>query len=204
MESKIIIVGISGASGAAYAQRLLEHLARAECEIHLVCSALGRRLLAEEVGIKKLDPDQLTGGRGGLLTVHNENDLGGPLASGSFRHDGMIVVPCSGNSLSKIAYGMTDNQLQRAAMVTLKERRRLVLAHRETPLSLVEIDAMRAATMAGAIVLPLSPGFYLNPKSIDDLLDFMSARMMDLLGVSHDLAVRWDEKLAGDRASRRS
>jgi 4-hydroxy-3-polyprenylbenzoate decarboxylase len=202
MESKIIIVGISGASGAAYAQRLLKHLAGAECEIHLVCSSLGRRLLAEELGVGKLDPDQLTDGRGGLLTVHQDGDLGGPLASGSFRHDGMVVVPCSGNSLSKIAYGMTDNQLQRAAMVTLKERRRLILAHRETPLSLTEIEAMRAATLAGAIVLPLSPGFYLQPKSIDDLLDFMAGRIMDLLGVPHDLAVRWDEKLAADRAVR--
>lgn len=202
MATKRIIVGITGASGAPYAVRLLHHLARADCEIHLVASALGRRLLADECGIKRLDPHVLTDGRGDCLTIHNENDLGGPIASGSFVHDGMIVVPCSGNTLSKVAYGLTDNQLQRAAMVTLKERRRLILAHRETPLSLVEIEAMRAATLAGAIVLPLSPGFYLNPATIGDLVDFMVARMLDLLGVDHRIQPRWDEQLAADRAQR--
>ena len=128
MDPKRIIVGITGASGAPYAKRLLERLAQAECEIHLLASALGRRLMADECGIKRLDADELTGGRGALLTIHNENDLGGPVASGSFRHDGMVIVPCSGNTMSKVAYGLTDNQLQRAAMVTLKERRRLILA----------------------------------------------------------------------------
>ena len=202
MASKRIIVGITGASGAPYAVRLLHHLARADCETHLVASSLGRRLLADECGIKRLDPDTLTDGLGSRLTIHNENDLGGPLASGSFVHDGMIVVPCSGNTLSKVAYGLTDNQLQRAAMVTLKERRRLVLAHRETPLSLVEIEAMRAATLAGAVVMPLSPGFYLNPATIGDLVDFMVARMLDLLGVPHRIQPRWDEQLAAERAER--
>jgi 4-hydroxy-3-polyprenylbenzoate decarboxylase len=204
MDPKRIIVGITGASGAPYAKRLLERLAQAECEIHLVASALGRRLMADECGIKRLDPDELTGGRGALLTIHNENDLGGPIASGSFRHDGMAIVPCSGNTMSKVAYGLTDNQLQRAAMVTLKERRRLILAHRETPLSLVEIEAMRAATLAGAIILPLSPGFYLNPNGIDDLVDFMMARMLDLLGVPHEIQPTWDEHLAAEREARRA
>ena len=114
----------------------------------------------------------------------------------------MIVVPCSGNTMSKVAYGLTDNQLERAAMVTLKERRRLILAHRETPLSLVEIEAMRAATLAGAIVLPLSPGFYLNPKGTQDLVDFMVARMLDLLNVPHRMLPRWDEVLQAERAAR--
>ncbi|MFM7809103.1 MAG: UbiX family flavin prenyltransferase [Planctomycetota bacterium] len=204
MEPKRIIVGITGASGAPYAKRLLERLAQAECEIHLVASALGRRLLSDECGIKRLDADELTAGRGALLTIHNENDLGGPIASGSFRHDGMIIVPCSGNTMSKVAYGLTDNQVQRAAMVTLKERRRLILAHRETPLSLVEIEAMRAATLAGAIILPLSPGFYLNPTGMDDLVDFMVARMLDLLGVPHEIQPTWDEHLAAEREARRA
>jgi 4-hydroxy-3-polyprenylbenzoate decarboxylase len=116
----------------------------------------------------------------------------------------MVIVPCSGNTMSKVAYGLTDNQLQRAAMVTLKERRRLILAHRETPLSLVEIEAMRAATLAGAIILPLSPGFYLNPNGIDDLVDFMVARMLDLLGVPHEIQPTWDEHLAAEREARRA
>ena len=204
MNPKRIVVGITGASGAPYAKRLLERLAQAECEIHLVASALGRRLMADECGIKRLDADELTGGRGALMTIHNENDLGGPVASGSFRHDGMIIVPCSGNTMSKVAFGLTDNQLQRAAMVTLKERRRLILAHRETPLSLVEIEAMRAATLAGAIILPLSPGFYLNPTGMDDLVDFMVARMLDLLGVPHEIQPTWDKHLAAEREARRA
>lgn len=204
MHTKRIIVGITGASGAPYALRLITRLAHADCEVHLLASTLGRRLMADECGIKKLDAETLTGGRASQLTIHNENDLGGPVASGSFRHDGMIIVPCSGNTLSKVAYGLTDNQLQRAAMVTLKERRRLILAHRETPLSLVEIEAMRAATLAGAIVMPLSPGFYLNPTSMDDLVDFMVARMMDLLGVAHEIQPTWDEHLAAERAARRA
>jgi 4-hydroxy-3-polyprenylbenzoate decarboxylase len=202
MSTPRIIVGITGASGAPYSVRLIECLTEAGCQVHLVASALGRRLLADECGIKRLDAQELSGGRGELLTIHNENDLGGPLASGSFQHDGMIVVPCSGNTMSKVAYGLTDNQLQRAAMVTLKERRRLILAHRETPLSLVEIEAMRAATLAGAIVLPLSPGFYLNPKGTQDLVDFMVARMLDLLNVPHRMLPRWDEVLQAERAAR--
>ncbi len=204
MQPKKIIVGITGASGAPYALRLIERLAEAECEIHLVVSPLGRRLLSDECGLSRLDANELTGGRAPQLQVHNENDLGGPLASGSFQHDGMVVVPCSGNTLSKIAYGLTDNQLQRAALVALKERRRLILAHRETPLSLVEIEAMRAATLAGAIVLPLSPGFYLNPTELHHLVDFMVARIMDLLQVPHAILPTWEEHQLTQRAERRS
>lgn len=197
-----IVVGITGASGAAYARGVLRALADAGCEIHLLVSSLGRRLLAEELGMSRPDPEALTDGRGSLVTLHDVQDLGGPAASGSFVHQGMVIVPCSGNTLARVAAGITDNQLQRAAAVTLKERRRLVLAHRETPLSLVEIEAMRSVTLAGAIVVPLSPGFYLQPRSIDDLVDFMSARILDLLGVPHAFQVRWDQRLADERAAR--
>lgn len=194
-----IVVGITGASGAAYAVRVIELLAAAEVEVHLACSDLGRRLLAEEMGITRLDPGRLTGDRPDRLVIHPGNDVGAACASGSFRHDGMIIVPCSSNTLAKIACGISDNLVQRAAQVTLKERRPLILAHRESPIGLAEIEAMRRVTEHGAVVAPLSPGLYLSPKTINDLVDFMAGRLLDLLGVEHDLAIRWDEALAARR-----
>jgi 4-hydroxy-3-polyprenylbenzoate decarboxylase len=185
------VVGVTGASGAAYATRVIELLARADMEVHLVLTPYGRRLLADELGLRRVDPDALSGGRGRLVTVHRDGDVGAPIASGSFLHRGMIVVPASSNTLAAIAGGLGDNLVQRAAAVTLKERRRLVIAHRETPLSLIDIENMERVTRAGAIVAPLAPGFYTLPRSIDDLVDFMAARLLDLLGVAHDLAVRW-------------
>ncbi len=148
------------------------------------------------MGIKRLDADELTGGRGSQLTIHSDSDVGAALGSGSFVHQGMIIVPCSGNTLGKIAAGVTDNLVQRAAAVALKERRRLVIAHRESPLSLIELDNMRRVTEAGAIIAPLAPGFYLIPKRIEDLIDFMVAKLLDLVDVPHTLDVRWDERLA--------
>jgi len=195
-----LVVAVTGASGAPYAKRFIERATQFGVPIHLVVSDLGRRLLAEELDLKKIEPDALSGGRGSMVALHNDRDTGASPGSGSFRHRGMAVVPCSGNTLGRIAAGITDNLVQRAAAVTLKERRRLVLAHRETPLSAIEIDAMQKVTAAGAIVLPLSPGFYLRPRTIDDLLDFMVARMLDLFSIEHDLKVRWDEHLAARRS----
>ena len=192
-EHKRIIVGITGASGAIYARRAIELLCASGVETHVVASDYGRRLLVEELNVSKLDAEELSGGRPELIRIHSGRDLGGDCASGSFQHDGMMVVPCSSNTLAKISLGITDTLVQRAAMVTLKERRRLVLAHRESPIGRAEIEAMQKATDAGAIIAPLSPGFYLQPSSIDDLVDFMAARLLDLVGVEHDLSVRWDE-----------
>lgn len=198
--SKKIVVGITGASGAAYAVRVIELLCQSGVEVHVSASDLGRRLLAEELGIHRMDPDALSGGCGELLTVHSGSDLGASCASGSFVHDGMIVVPCSSNTLAKISLGITDTLVQRAAMVTLKERRRLVIAHRESPVGLAEIDAMRRVTEAGGIVAPLSPGFYLGPERVEDLIDFMAARLLDVLGVEHQVDCRWDQHRQGARA----
>ncbi len=189
-----IVVGITGASGAAYARRVLTLAAEAGCEIHLTVSALGKRLLFDELGLKRVDPDGLTGGRGDQVTVYNDNDVGAAIASGSFLHDGMVVVPCSGNTLGAIASGIADNLLKRAAAVTLKERRRLVLAYRESPASHVDIGNMLRLSEAGAIIAPLAPGFYLGPRTVDDLVDFMAGRLLDLLGVPHGLEMRWAEK----------
>ncbi|MEX0654883.1 MAG: UbiX family flavin prenyltransferase [Phycisphaeraceae bacterium] len=195
---KRIVVGVSGASGAAYARRTVQLLLAAEVETHVVVSPLGQRLLHDELGMEGVDPAALAGGEAGGptpagLVLHSYRDVGAAIASGSFRHDGMIVVPCSSNSLSAIATGSAQNLLHRAAHVTLKERRRLVLVHRETPLSLVDIRNMAAVTEAGAIVCPASPGFYMMPRTIEDLVDFVVARGLDLLGVAHGLDVRWKD-----------
>lgn len=189
-----VILGITGASGAAYAKRVIELLAAADVETHLAISSLGRRLLFDELGIKRIDADELTNGRGGRLIVHNDNDVGATIASGSFLSQGMIVVPCSSNTIGKIAAGITDNLVQRAAAVTLKERRRLILAYRESPMSHIDILNMQRLSEAGAIIAPLAPGFYLLPKSLDDIVDFMAGKLLDLIGVPHELNTRWDAK----------
>ena len=190
-----IVVGITGASGAAYAQRVLSLLAAADCEIHLIISKLGRRLISDELGLSGSDLDALTNGRADRIQLHNDGDIGAAPASGSFVHDGMVIIPCSANTLGRIAGGMTENLVQRAAACTLKERRKLVICHRETPLSLIEIENMAAVTRAGGIIAPMNPGFYLKPTTIDDLIDFMAARVLDVLGVRHGLDVHWDEHL---------
>jgi 4-hydroxy-3-polyprenylbenzoate decarboxylase len=188
-----IVIGITGASGATYARRVMELLAEAGVEMHLAVSGLGRRLLFEELDMKRVDPDALTGGHGGLVTVYNDNDVGAVIASGSFVHDGMVIVPCSANTLGAIAAGLGDNLVKRAAAVALKERRRLVLGYREMPASHIDICNMKRLSEAGAIIAPLSPGFYLRPRSIDDLVDFVAGRILDLLGVEHALDTRWEE-----------
>ncbi len=197
---KRIVVGITGASGAAYAQRCIQLLAEAGVEIHLVVSPLGQRLLHDELGMEGVDLETLTGrpaGEGKVpnVTLYNYRDVGATIASGSFRHDGMVIVPCSSNTLSAVATGSQQNLLHRAAHVTLKERRRLVLVHREMPLSLVDIRNMRLATEAGAIIAPANPGFYMLPQTIDDLVDFVVARVLDLIGVEHTLSLRWGENV---------
>jgi 4-hydroxy-3-polyprenylbenzoate decarboxylase len=188
-----IVVGISGASGALYAQRLIQLLGVAGVDIHLVVSPLGQRLLHDELGMEGVNFDT-------PVTLHHPRDVGAPIASGSFHHDGMVVIPCSSNTLSAIATGQAQHLMHRAAHVTLKERRKLILVHRETPLTLIDIRNMEQATLAGAIVCPASPGFYLLPQRIEDLVDFVVGRVLDLLHIPHDLAVRWTGKVAGHGA----
>jgi len=193
MCTRRIIVGISGASGALYAQRAIRLMLAAGIEVHLVVSPLGQRLLHDELGMEGLDLELLCGPEHvSRVVVYNYRDVGAAIASGSFRHDGMLIVPCSSNSLSAVAHGSQQNLLHRAAMVTLKERRRLVLAHREMPLSLVDIRNMAMATEAGAIIAPANPGFYMLPRSIDDIVDFVVARLLDLFDIEHSVA-RWGE-----------
>lgn len=205
-----IIVGITGASGAAYAVRLVDVLLRAGREVHLSISPSGAAVIEQELGLKVdltnfdpasiaptkvpfLKPAQPTAeadGRG-VLRYFSHHDFMAPMASGSFLSAGMVICPCSGTTLSAIACGSASNLIQRAAEVQLKERRPLVLVPRETPISLTHIDNMRRAAEAGAVILPASPGWYHGVKEIADLVDFVVARVCDQLGVRNALVKRW-------------
>ncbi|MEM1354201.1 MAG: UbiX family flavin prenyltransferase [Planctomycetota bacterium] len=195
------MIAVTGASGAVYAQRLIQLVVAQGIETHLVVSPLGQRLLHDELGLEGLNLCTLAGlpedgDPPDNLILHHYRDVGATVASGSFLHDGMIVVPCSSNSLGSIASGTAQNLIHRAAHVALKERRRLILVHREMPLSLIDIRSMQAVTEAGAIVCPAQPGFYMLPQSIEDLVDFVVGRVLDLAGVEHDLDIRWSEKVS--------
>lgn len=192
------VVGVSGASGAAYALRLIEQLLVRGHEVHLVVSDYGRRLLFDEAGITHLDfanlcPTISNARVAERLVIHPNKDVGAVIASGSFLHDGMVVIPCSSTSLGAIATSSGSNLLTRAAMVTLKERRPLILCHRETPLNHIDIINYQNLSLAGAIICPTNPGFYLKPQGVSDLVDFMVGKVMDLLHVEHDLKTRWGE-----------
>jgi flavin prenyltransferase len=197
---RTLVIGISGASGAPYVLRLLEILLGGGHEIHLVASEYGRRLLAEESDVRALDLASLApslarrddaAAIAQRLIVHPHKDVGAVIASGSFLHDGMVVLPCSSASLGAIATGSGSNLLVRAAMVTLKERRTLIVAPREMPLSLIDIRNMETLTLAGAIICPPNPGFYLRPTRVEDLVDFVVGKVLDLLKIEHDLKTRW-------------
>ncbi|MCC6285924.1 MAG: UbiX family flavin prenyltransferase [Phycisphaerales bacterium] len=190
------VLGISGASGAAYALRLLEQLLTRGHEVHLVVSEYGRRLLGDEAGVRALDLPHLLPHLTPLaddfrLFVHPHKDVGAVIASGSFLHDGMVVLPCSSASLGAMASGSGSNLLCRAAMVALKERRPLIVCHRETPLSLVDIENMRSLALAGATICPTNPGFYLHPAGVGEIVDFIVGKVLDLLKVEHELKTRW-------------
>ena len=126
-----------------------------------------------------------------MLIVHPNKDVGAVIATGSFLNDGMVILPCSSTSMGAIATGSGSNLLTRAAAVALKERRPLIVCHRESPLNLIDIENMRTLTLAGAIIAPTNPGLYLNPQSINDLIDFIVGKALDLLSVEHDLDTRW-------------
>ncbi|MGH7244674.1 MAG: UbiX family flavin prenyltransferase [Phycisphaerales bacterium] len=203
-QTRRFVVGISGASGACYAQRLLEILLAQGHEIHLVVSDYGKRLLFDESGIKTVDFASLCprlakiASRSEMtalsnrLIVHPNKDVGAVIASGSFLHDGMVVIPCSSASLGSMATGSGSNLLCRAAMVTLKERRQLIVCHREMPLSLIDIRNMETLALAGATICSPNPGFYLLPKSVEEIVDFTVGKVLDLLKVGHDLKTRWE------------
>ncbi len=193
---KEIVVGVTGASGAAYARRLVACLCHADAHVHLIVTPNGRRLFAEELGLAEVSGRTLLGHETEQLTIYPYRDVGSKLGSGSFRTDGMVVCPCSSNTLASIAAGLAGNILDRAATVTLKEARRLIVVPREMPLSRIDLLNALRLTEAGAVICPASPGFYMRPTNIDDLVDLVVGKLLDLLGVPHDLNTRWAEQLA--------
>ena len=190
-----IVVGITGASGAPYAVRLLEQLVAAHRPVSLIVSKFGMRLLDTEVGIGSIDALRTAVGKGAwdsCIETYGNDDRGAPPASGSALTSGMIVCPCSMGTLSAISVGASRSLIERAADVTLKERRKLVLVPRETPLSAIHLGNMLRLTRAGAVIMPAAPGFYHRPKQVSDLVDFVVARMLDQLGVEQKLVKRWE------------
>ena len=197
-----LVVGITGASGAPYAVRLLEVLLEADRDIHLAISPAGQAVIETELNRRiDLDRFELTdllgkapaAGRAARLHYHHFKNLMAPIASGSFLTSAMVICPCSGGTLAAVAHATGENLIHRAAEVHLKECRKLVVVPRETPLSLPQLRNMQAIHEAGAVVLPAAPGFYHGARSLADLVDFVVARICDQLGVANDLVRRWGE-----------
>lgn len=189
-----IVFAITGASGAPYAVRLLEQLLIAERKVSLVVSSYGLRLLSTETDIKSVaELREKTGAEGWdrNVTVFSNDDRGAAPASGSARTAGMVICPCSMGTLSAISVGASRSLIERAADVTLKERRKLILMPRETPLSAIHLGNMLRLARAGAVILPASPAFYNRPRKLEDAIDFVVARILDQLGVENSLARRW-------------
>ena len=181
-----LIVAITGATGVVYGVRLLGALRDATgVETHLLISEAGVLSLHQELDLKRKDVEVLAD------IVHNVRDVGASIASGSFRSDGMIVAPCSMKTLAAIAHGFSDNLIARAADVVLKERRKLVLMVRETPLNLAHLRNMIAVTEMGGVIFPPLPGFYHRPKTIEEMVSHTTGRVLDLFGIAHALTPRW-------------
>ena len=187
-----LIVGISGATGSIYGARLLEILREKKIGTHLIITAPAKAILLQETSYSFQKIENLAS------HVHDNDDLGASISSGSFKTDGMVVIPCSIKTLSGIAHSYNENLMTRAADVTLKERRRLVLVVRETPLHQGHIELMLQASRMGAILFPPVPAFYTHPKTIDDLINHTVGKVLDLFGIDYDLFVRWGSPSSKD------
>ena len=191
-----IVMAVTGASGALYAVRLLQTLVAARQPVQLIVSDHGLRLLRTETDVLTVDDLRAQVGAGGwdrYVTLFDDGDRGAAPASGSARNRGMVICPCSMGTISAISQGTSRSLVERAADVALKERRTLVLVPRETPYSTIHLENMLRLTRAGAVMLPASPGFYHRPTQIDELVDFVVARVLDHLGVAHSIGRRWGE-----------
>lgn len=193
---RTLVVGVTGASGTPYAVRLVECAVRAGRHVDLVVTAAGRLVLADEAGLAgspdapdlaSLWPQDVRAG----VTYRPAEALVAPPASGSFRAEAAVVIPCSMNTLAALAHGLAQNLVQRAAQVALKEGRPLVVVPREMPVTPIDLENMARLARAGAVVMPAMPGFYHRPQSVADLVDFVVAKVLDRLGVAHDLDTRW-------------
>src|SRR5262245_11782618 len=199
-----LVVAMTGASGSPYGVRLLEVLLRAGRTVHLVISPAATEVMERELGVKldlaRFDPAALLGGRKvdvSRLHYHHYRDFQAGIASGSFLTAGMVVCPCSMGTVAAIAHGTSENLIHRAADAHLKERRRMVIVPRETPLGLVQLKNLLAVAEAGAVVLPAMPAFYTLPRSVHDMIDFVVGRVCDQLAVEHHLLQRWGQEEQG-------
>lgn len=201
MQRHPVVVAITGASGAPYAVRLLRALVELQVPTWLIVSSHGWRLLRTESGLHTLDALKDHVGAAAwdrCVTVFDDNDRGANPASGSARTSGMVVCPCSMGTVSAIAHGTSRSLVERAADVALKERRRLIVVPRETPLSLIHLENLTHITRAGATVIPAAPGFYHQPSRIEDLVDFIVARVLDHLDLEHSVGRRWGDDTPTD------
>jgi 4-hydroxy-3-polyprenylbenzoate decarboxylase len=192
------VVAFTGASGMRYGLRLLEIAAEVMQEVHVVFSEAAIRVLREEEGLavsaSTLSMQKLCGSDASNVRFYNPRDIGAKIASGSALFDGMVIVPCTMGTLAAVAHGICENLIHRAADVTLKEGRRLVVVPRETPLSAIHLENMLTLTRAGARMVPAMPGFYHQPKSIDDVVDMMVMKILDQMGIHRDLVPRWKQE----------
>lgn len=198
-----IVLAVTGASGAPYGVRLLEVLASNHIPVWLIISSHGWRLLDEECGIRDdAGLREETGGDWSTVSFFPDTDRGALPASGSRKTGGMVICPCSMGTVSAIAQGSSRSLVERAADVTLKERRKLIVVPRETPLSLVHLRNLTVLSEAGAVVIPASPGFYHRPKTVAEMVDFIVQRILDQLGLEIEIAKRWGKNEAGEGSTR--
>jgi len=184
-QSVRLVVAITGASGVIYGKRLLEMLKQKKMETHLIVSNAAEKVIQQELGVNRKDIERLA------TCAYGPDDLAAPLMSGSFQTDGMIIIPCSMKTLAGITHGFADNLILRAADVTMKEKRRLVVVPRETPLSTVHIRNMLAASKLGVSIVPAMPAFYHKPEKIGDMVDFIVGRVLDCFKIDHNLFKRY-------------
>ena len=182
-----LIIAMTGASGVIYGKRLLEALHNKNIETHLVISQTAERIIEHELNMAKKDVENLAS------HVYEADDWSSPIVSGSFKTDGMVIVPCSMKTLAGIANGYSDNVILRAADVTLKEKRKLILVPRETPLNVIHLQNMLELAKQGVLIVPAMPAYYHKPKNIGDVVNYVVGRVLDLLGIEHTLYKRWQE-----------
>lgn len=187
-------VGITGASGAIYGIRLCEELLQRGVHLHLVITDAGWRVLHEELGYRKELLDKHLSTFPGTYQYHRIGDIGASIASGSYLAEGLVVIPCSMGTLSGIAHGASGNLLERAADVMLKEGRKLILVPRETPLHAIHLENMLTLSRMGVRMIPAMPAFYYGPRTIDDIVNFLVGKVLDNMGIEHNLFTRWGDK----------
>lgn len=197
MKEKIFTVGITGASGAIYGIRLVQELLKANYKVHLIITEAGWQVFREEHHYDTSDREKLLNVLFGdgitNLYYHTLRDFTAPIASGSYQNDGMVIIPCSMGTLSSIANGASSNLLERTADVMLKEGRKLILVPRETPLNQIHLENMLKVSKVGGKIIPAMPGFYQMPETMDDLINFVVGKVLDNIGVKHQLFTRWGD-----------